>query len=252
VIHEVRLPRVVAGVLIGAAVATAGALMQEMTRNPLASPELMGLNAGGQFLLVVALVFLPSASYLTLIVASSLGAALGAGLVVYGIGSLSRGGLTPVKLALAGVAVSMLLSALTSGLMIFFDRAQDLLFFLAGGVGGMQWTEVRFLVPWFSLGLLGALIISSNITVLSLGDDVARGLGQRTAAEGARVTHRRATGRIRRLDRRTDRLHRPGDPARRAVPNRLGLPLDRPLFRDPGRTDVHRGRPGGTHGQPTL
>lgn len=179
VIHDVRLPRVLAGALIGAAIATAGALMQGMTRNPLASPELMGLNAGGQFLLVVALAFLPSASYLTLISASSLGAALGAGLV-FGIGSLSRGGLTPVKLALAGVAVSMLLSALTSGLMIYFDRARDLLFFFAGGVGGTQWAEVRFLVPWISLGLLGSLIIAPNITVLSLGDDVARGLGQRT------------------------------------------------------------------------
>ncbi len=180
VIHEVRLPRVLAGALIGAAIATAGALMQGMTRNPLASPELMGLNAGGQFLLVVALAFLPSASYLTLISASSLGAALGAGLV-FGIGSFSRGGLTPVKLALAGVAVSMLLSALTSGLMIYSDRAQDLLFFFAGGIGGTQWTEVRFLVPWITLGLLGSLVIAPNVTVLSLGDEVARGLGQRTA-----------------------------------------------------------------------
>lgn len=180
VIHEVRLPRVLAAALVGVSFATAGALMQGLTRNPLASPSLMGLNAGGQFLLVVGLVFLPTPSYLGLIMLSFLGAALGAGLV-YGIGALSRGGLTPVKLALAGVAVSALLSALTSGLTIFFDRAQDLLLFFAGGVGGTQWSEVLFLLPWAAGGLLGALLLSPNVTVLSLGDEVAKGLGQRTA-----------------------------------------------------------------------
>lgn len=180
IIHEVRLPRVVIGAMIGACFAVAGAIMQGMTRNPLASPGLMGLSAGAEFVLVLALVFLPWMSFNGLILASFAGAALGAG-IVYGIGSLSRGGLTPVKLALAGVAVSSLLAALSSGLTIYHDLAQDLLFFFAGGVAGTTWEQVRLLLPWLTIGFAGAMVLAPSITVLSLGDEVAKGLGQRTA-----------------------------------------------------------------------
>ncbi len=180
IIHEVRLPRVVIGAMIGACFAVAGAIMQDMTRNPLASPSLMGLNAGAEFVLVLALVFIPWIGFNGLIMASFAGATLGAGLV-YGIGSLSRGGLTPVKLGLAGVAVSSLLAALSSGVTIYYDMAQDLLFFFAGGVAGTTWEQVRLLLPWLAIGFTGAMFLSPSITVLSLGDEVAKGLGQRTA-----------------------------------------------------------------------
>lgn len=179
IVMEVRLPRVVLGAMIGAALAVAGAVMQGMTRNPLASPSIMGLNAGAALLLALALAFLPGVGYTGLIVAAFLGAGLGAALV-YGVGSLSRGGLTPVKLALAGAAVTALLSSLSTGLVLYYGLAQDVLFFTAGGVQGTRWTQVRLLTPYLAGGLALALTLSRSITVLSLGDEVAAGLGQRT------------------------------------------------------------------------
>jgi iron complex transport system permease protein len=171
IIHEVRLPRVVAGAIVGVAFAVAGAIMQGMTRNPLASPSLMGLNSGAYFMITLGLVFLP---WLTLV-----GAAMGAG-IVYGIGSMAQGGLTLVKLALAGIAVSALLSALSEGLAILRGEAFQLLLFFAGGVAGTSWEQVHILLPFLVIGLLGGMVLARNITVLSLGEDVARGLGQRT------------------------------------------------------------------------
>lgn len=177
IIQEVRLPRVLIGAMVGASFAVAGAIMQGMTRNPLASPSIMGLNAGAGFFLVLAFAFAPRLSYTLLIVVSFLGAGFGA-LLVYGIGALSRGGLTPVKLALAGAAVAALLGALTTGIMLYFDLAQDILFYTAGGVQGARWQQLRLFAPWFAVGMLMALALAPQITILSLGDEVAVGLGQ--------------------------------------------------------------------------
>jgi iron complex transport system permease protein len=179
IIHEVRLPRVVAGAMVGVAFAVAGAIMQGMTRNPLASPSLMGLNSGAYFMITLGLVFLPWLTLNDLIWLSFVGAAMGAG-IVYGIGSMAQGGLTPVKLALAGIAVSALLSALSEGLAILRSEAFQLLLFFAGGVAGTSWEQVQILLPFLVIGLLGGMVLARNITVLSLGEDVARGLGQRT------------------------------------------------------------------------
>jgi iron complex transport system permease protein len=179
IIHEVRLPRVVAGAMVGLAFAVAGAIMQGMTRNPLASPSLMGLNSGAYFMITLGLVFLPWLTLNGLIWLSFVGAAMGAG-IVYGIGSMAQGGLTPVKLALAGIAVSALLSALSEGLAILRGEAFQLLLFFAGGVAGTSWEQVQILLPFLVIGLLGGMVLARNITVLSLGEDVARGLGQRT------------------------------------------------------------------------
>jgi iron complex transport system permease protein len=179
VIREVRLPRVLGGVMVGAAFAMAGAIMQGMTRNPLADPSIMGLNAGAEFLLVAALIFVPGIGLNGLVVASMLGAALGATLV-YGIGSLSRGGLTPVKLALAGIAVSTLLVSLSSALVIYEGLSRDLLFFFAGGLSKVRWDQTQLMFPFLLVGLVGAMLLARNITVLSLGEEVAKGLGQRT------------------------------------------------------------------------
>jgi len=179
IIHEVRLPRVLASAMVGVAFAVAGAIMQGMTRNPLASPSLMGLNSGAYFMITLGLVFLPWLTLNGLIWLSFAGAAMGAG-IVYGIGSMAQGGLTPVKLALAGIAVSALLSALGEGLVILHGEAFQLLLFFAGGVAGTSWGQVQILLPFLVIGLLGGMVLARNITVLSLGDDVARGLGQRT------------------------------------------------------------------------
>ncbi|MDQ0268188.1 iron complex transport system permease protein [Cytobacillus purgationiresistens] len=179
IIHRLRMPRAVAAALVGAGLAVSGAIMQGMTRNPLASPSIMGVTAGATFMIALALAFVTSLSSLGLMLAAFIGAGVGAGLV-FGIGSLSRNGLTPVKLALAGSAITALLSSISSAIAIQFDVAKDLSFWYAGGVAGIQWANVTPIIPVVLIGLIIAFMISSSITVMSLGDDVATGLGQRT------------------------------------------------------------------------
>lgn len=180
VIVELRLPRVVASVVVGASLGVAGATMQALTRNPLAEPGIMGLNAGAVLALVIALLVLGgSIAFTTLVIVSFVGAAFGA-LLVYGIGTLSPGGLTPVRLALAGTAVTSLLTALASGIALYRGLAADVLYYTAGGLAGVQWEQVRLTLPWFAVGAAAALLLSRPLTVFALGEEVATGLGQRT------------------------------------------------------------------------
>ncbi|MBD2860812.1 FecCD family ABC transporter permease [Paenibacillus oceani] len=179
IIQELRLPRVLGGALVGACFAVAGAIMQGMTRNPLADSGLLGLNAGAGFMLAICFAFLPGLPFMYLILFSFLGAAIGA-LLVFGIGSLAKGGLTPVRLVLAGAALSALLSALSEGIALYFRIGQDLAFWYAGGVAGTKWFQLKIMFPWIAAAIIGAIILSRSITMLSLGEDVAKGLGQRT------------------------------------------------------------------------
>lgn len=179
IIHELRLPRVLAAALVGACFAVAGALMQGMTRNPLADSGLLGLNAGAAFALALCFAFFPGLPYPYIILYSFVGAAVGAGLV-YGIGSLSRQRLTPIRLTLAGAAVSALLVALSEGIAIYYRVGQDMAFWYAGGVAGVTWSQLKWMAPLVAGALTGSLLISRSITLLSLGDEVATGLGERT------------------------------------------------------------------------
>ncbi|MBB6730500.1 FecCD family ABC transporter permease [Cohnella zeiphila] len=179
IIRELRLPRALAGALVGAAFATAGAIMQGMTRNPLADPGLLGINAGAGLALALCFAFYPSLSFNGLIGFSFIGAALGAALV-FGIGSASRGGLTPAKLALAGATVMALLNSLSEAISIHFRIGQQLAFWYAGGMAGIKWSQLAYMAPWIVVGLFGAIALSRSITLLSLGEETAAGLGVRT------------------------------------------------------------------------
>lgn len=176
IIQELRIPRALTGAIVGACFATAGAIMQGMTRNPLADPGLLGINAGAGFALALCFVFFPGLPFPILVLASFAGAALGT-LLVYGIGSLARGGLTPVRLALAGAAIAALLVALSEGISLYYRIGQDLAFWYAGGVAGTKWLHLRIMGPWTAIGMVGALLLSRSITLLSLGEDVAVSLG---------------------------------------------------------------------------
>ncbi|WP_066185993.1 FecCD family ABC transporter permease [Gracilibacillus timonensis] len=180
IIWELRLPRMVGAAIVGGAFAVSGALMQGMTRNPLADSGLLGLNAGAVFMLACCFAFFPDLSYMYVILFSFLGAALGAG-IVYGVGSLSTNGLTPVRLVLAGAAVSALLAALSEGIALYYEIGQDLAFWYAGGVSGTTWFQLKIITPWLLLALIGAVSLSRSITLLSLGEEVAVGLGEKTA-----------------------------------------------------------------------
>lgn len=179
IIQELRLPRALAGALVGACFAVAGAIMQGMTRNPLADSGLLGINAGAGFVLALIFAFFPGLPFYFLILYSFAGAALGM-FLVYGIATISKGGLSPVRLALAGSAVGALLVAISEGIAIYFHIGQDLAFWYAGGVAGTKWLQLKIMAPWVAGGLLGAMMLSRSITLLSLGDEVASGLGQRT------------------------------------------------------------------------
>ncbi|WP_050183250.1 FecCD family ABC transporter permease [Domibacillus robiginosus] len=178
IIHELRMPRAVAAAAAGAFLAVSGAIMQGMTRNPLASPSIMGITAGSSFVLALAFIFDAHASPNKLVFWSFVGSGLGA-FLVFGIGALSKRGLTPVKLALAGSAVTALLTSVSSALAMHFDVARDLSFWYAGGVAGIRWESVRVVLPIAVVGLAAAMLISRSITVLSLGEEVAKGLGQK-------------------------------------------------------------------------
>lgn len=180
VIRELRLPRALAGAIVGACFAVAGAVMQGMTRNPLADSGILGINAGAGFVLALCFAFFPGLPFNYLILYSFIGAAVSAGLV-FGIGSLAKGGLTPVRLALAGSAVAALLVALSEGIAIYFRIGQDLAFWYAGGVAGVKWTQLQWVSPFALAGIMGAIILSRSITLLSLGEEIAASLGGKTS-----------------------------------------------------------------------
>ncbi|MRH43796.1 iron chelate uptake ABC transporter family permease subunit [Aquibacillus halophilus] len=179
IIRGLRIPRALAAALIGAGLAMSGTLMQGMTRNPLASPSIMGVTAGSSFMMAIALVVMPQASNFIMMLWAFVGAGIGV-VIVFGIGSISKTGLTPVKLALAGTAVTALLSSLSNAIAIHFNVAKDISFWYAGGVSSVQWMHVQILAPVLLIGFVIALLLANSITVLNLGDDVAKGLGQRT------------------------------------------------------------------------
>lgn len=180
IVVDLRLPRVIAAALVGAAFAVAGAVMQGTTRNPMADSGLLGLNSGAGFALSICFAFFPGMGHLQIILFSFAGAALGAGLV-NGIAYLRRGGATPMRLVLAGAAVSALLAALSQGIALYFDVAQDIMFWTAGGVAGSNWAQIKIIIPWILSALLGAAALSRSVSMLSLGEDVAKGLGMNTA-----------------------------------------------------------------------
>ncbi|MRN53478.1 FecCD family ABC transporter permease [Paenibacillus monticola] len=179
IIRELRLPRVLGGAMVGASFAVAGAIMQGMTRNPLADSGLMGINSGAGFALALCFAFFPNLSFMYLILYAFVGAGAGAG-IVYGIGSMAQGGLSPARLVLAGAAFSALLSALSEGVALYFHIGQDLAFWYAGGVAGTKWFQLKIMFPWIGGAMMGAIALSRSITMLSLGEDIAKGLGQRT------------------------------------------------------------------------
>ncbi|WEK52883.1 MAG: iron ABC transporter permease [Candidatus Cohnella colombiensis] len=178
VIWELRLPRVLGAALIGAAFAVSGAIMQGISRNPLADAGLLGLNSGAAFTLVICLSIFPALPYHYILIVCFVGAGIGA-LLVFGIGSMTRGGLTPIRLILAGAAVSAMLAALGDGIALYFRVGQRVAFWFAGGLSGVKWDQLDLIVPWFACAIAGALMLSRSITTLSLGEDTARGLGQR-------------------------------------------------------------------------
>ncbi|WP_354020948.1 iron ABC transporter permease [Exiguobacterium sp. PvP048] len=177
IIQEIRLPRELAAILVGAALGISGAIMQAMTRNPLADPGLLGLTAGANAALALAIVLLPGINYYGIMLACFLGAALGAALV-FGIGASRKGGFSPLRIVLAGSAISAFLYAIAEGIGIYFKIAQDVSQWTSGGLVGTTWGQLQAITPVILIGTVIALIFSRQLTLLSLSEEVALGLGQ--------------------------------------------------------------------------
>jgi len=181
IVHDVRVPRTLIGLMVGTALGLAGALMQGVTRNPLADPGLLGVTAGAGTAIAFAVLIIgvgPLAGYVWFAFA---GAALGV-VVVYGIASFGRDGPTPIKLALAGAAVTALFTSVTTLLVLRdLDTLNALRFWLVGSIAERGDDVVAQMWPFILAGVVLALVCGRLLNALALGEDVARSLGQRIA-----------------------------------------------------------------------
>jgi iron complex transport system permease protein len=181
VVVEMRLPRTLLGLVVGAALGTAGALIQGHTRNPLADPGLLGVSAGAAFAVVLAL-HLGNVTSMTAYLWFAFVGALVASVLVFALGSVGRGGPTPVTLALAGAAMTALLGALTSAIVLMdVDTLDAFRFWAVGSLGGADAATVALVGPVIVVALIVAMAHARSLDTLSLGVDVARALGQNVA-----------------------------------------------------------------------
>lgn len=177
IIREIRLPREIAAIVVGAALAVSGAMMQGLTRNPLADPGLLGLTAGAYAALSVTVAFLPAANYFLTMIACFIGAAIGATLV-FGIDSMKRGRFSPFRIVLAGAAVSAFLYAVAEGIGLYFKTSKDISMWTAGGMIGTNWSQLQIIMPFIIIGIVVSFFLSKQLTILSLNEEVAISLGQ--------------------------------------------------------------------------
>jgi iron complex transport system permease protein len=181
VIQSVRIPRALIAAAVGASLAISGVLMQTVTKNPLASPDIFGVNAGAGVAVVIAVTVFSVGSLQLFTWLSFAGAAVAA-ISVYAIGSVGREGLTPMKLTLAGAAMTALFASFTQGILVLNEAAlEQVLFWLAGSVAGRSLDNLIAVLPYLIGGWIISLIISTKMNVLSMGEDVAKGLGLNTA-----------------------------------------------------------------------
>ena len=175
-----RIARTVFCLMCGAALGVSGALMQSVTRNPIADPSILGVNTGAALFVVCGISFLhinTASQYIWLALAGAIITAV----FVFGIGSMGGGGATPLKLVLAGAATSAALSSLVIAIMIPRSNVMDQFrFWQVGSVGSGTWSNISTLTPFLLVGILIALFTAPALNALALGDEVAKGLGVRT------------------------------------------------------------------------
>ncbi|UXN69733.1 iron chelate uptake ABC transporter family permease subunit [Devosia neptuniae] len=179
IIWELRLPRTVIGLLVGAALGLAGAVLQGATRNPLADPSILGIHAGAALFVVLGVAIL-GISQLSIYVWLAFAGAGAAMLIVYAVASLGREGATPIKLALAGAAMTAALQSVISAILLTSPRTLDeVRFWQVGSLAGRNMDIVIQVAPFLAVGIVLALASARLLDGLSMGEDVARALGQR-------------------------------------------------------------------------
>ncbi|MEH2384462.1 MAG: iron ABC transporter permease [Nostoc sp.] len=176
VIHNLRLPRTLVAFMVGVALAISGTIFQGLTRNPLADPGIVGINAGASLAAVTVIVLFPSAPIYTLPLSAFAGALLMAVLIY--VLAWNKGS-SPILLILMGVGLSAIASAMSSLLITFGEiySVSDALVWLAGSVYGRTWEQVFSLLPWLIVFVPMALTLARHLNALNLGDDIAKSLG---------------------------------------------------------------------------
>ncbi|WP_116113035.1 FecCD family ABC transporter permease [Amycolatopsis ruanii] len=177
IVWQIRIPRTLIGVLAGAALGLAGAIIQGVTRNPLADPGILGVNAGASLCVVAAISLAGIQSMTGYVWFAFLGAALAA-VLVYGIGSLGRDRVTPLKIALTGAACEAAFRSLTTGILVTDNATyEQFRFWQVGSLAGRDSAVVTQALPFLVVGFVLALAAARALNGLAMGDDVARGLG---------------------------------------------------------------------------
>lgn len=177
IIRNLRLPRLLGGILVGAALATSGTLMQGVTHNPLADAGLLGINAGAGLGLALTFVLFQTPSQSLVFVAAILGAGISVGLIFF-VAKQTKLGMSPLRMTLVGAGISALFVALSQALALQFDLGQDLLFWTLGGVAVITWSQLQVAAPIFMVALLLAVMNASSVTILRFGDEAAISLGK--------------------------------------------------------------------------
>lgn len=186
-VMDARLLRTGVAILVGCAVGMAGACLQGLTRNPLADPALLGINAGAAFAMVAGITYIGATSIAGYIWFGFVGAGVAA-LGVHLVASIGRGGATPAKLVIAGAAVTAALTSWTTGiLLVSRETLEQIRTWQVGSVAGKQTEAFATVVPFVVVGLVLALASSRILNALALGDDLARGLGRNLARDRAVV-----------------------------------------------------------------
>jgi iron complex transport system permease protein len=177
IIQALRVPRTLMGLMVGVALGMSGALIQALTRNPLADPGILGVNAGAAFFVVLAVGFFGLSSIQSYVWFAFLGAIVTT-VLVYAVGSAGRTGATPVRLTLAGVAIGAVLSGISSGITLLnpaiFDRMRQ---WEAGSLVGPGYETLWAIVPFIVIGLIIAMLVARPLNAVALGDDLASALG---------------------------------------------------------------------------
>lgn len=182
IITNTRVPRALIGAAVGASLAIAGAIMQVLTKNPLASPSVFGINAGAVLFLVISFTIFGTQLVMSQMVWVAFAGAGVTAVFVFSLGSLGRDGFTPIKLTLAGAAVAAFASSVTSGIMLVDNRSLDqALFWLIGSISGRELSHLAAVIPYIAIGWVMAMLMANSFNLMALGDEVAKGLGQRTA-----------------------------------------------------------------------
>ncbi|HAX73572.1 MAG TPA: iron-siderophore ABC transporter permease [Firmicutes bacterium] len=178
IISTIRLPRILLGIFVGASMAMSGLLIQRITANPLASPQVLGINAGASLAVVIMIVFFPMSSSFSRMILAFIGAGL-IGAFVQFMGYVKK--LNALQLTLVGLSVQLLLSAITKAIMLLNEsKTSDLLFWMSGAIHQAQMKHIQLILPWFVLALCLSLSVSRGLDALKLGEAVATSLGTRT------------------------------------------------------------------------